>query len=153
MSTTTILFAAIVMVAAGWILALFWVIDMKHTYESSAQEDAERLADERFREMCENTEYRVHYDRYIVCGKGYQIEEDKKITMYAQKITPQPGQIYVNRNGGTYRCLRLTADGDPVMMNMDTGWLLTAHDCRVYHDGQIDWLYSYNCKFMEGAVC
>ena len=151
MNAQVIMAGAVLLCCGIAAMALMWVLAMREAYDSSTREEAERLADERFREMCENTEYRVHFDKYIVCGQGYQQQEDK-ITMYAQKITPQPGQIYVNRNGGTYRCLRLTADGDPVMMQMDTGWLLTAHDCRVYHDGQIDWSSSYDCKFMEGAV-
>jgi|GEM_PF-6948713 len=152
MTPEQVYLVALILVLGVIAIALMWVLAMREAFDSSVDDEADRRADERFREMCDNTEYRVHYDRYIVCGQGYQQQEDK-ITMYAQKITPQPGQIYVNRNGGTYRCLRLTADGDAVMMQMDTGWLLTAHDCRVYHDGQIDWLYSYNCKFMEGAVC
>lgn len=152
MTPEQVYLAAMMLVIGVIAIALMWVLAMREAYESSTEEEADRLADERFREMCDNTEYRVYYDRYIVCGQGYHNQEDK-ITMYAQKITPQPGQIYVNRNGGTYRCLRLTADGDAVMMQMDTGWLLTAHDCRRFADGQIDWAYSYNCKFMEGAVC
>lgn len=153
MTPTQIYIAALVLVSTVIALAVMWVLAMRHTYKSSAKEDGERIADERFREMCENTEYRVHYDRFIVCGKGYNEQEDKQITMSTQRFTPQQGCIYVNRNGGTYRCLRITPDGDPVMMNIDTGWLLTAHDCRRFADGQIDWAYSYNCKFMEGAVC
>lgn len=84
---------------------------------------------------------------YILCGKGY---EDPQAV--SQRFVPVPGRLYVNRNGYVYKCLRLNADGDPVLMQMDTGWLLTATGCRVYHDGQIDWLSSYDCRFMEGAV-
>ena len=131
------------------IIALYWVLTMKRTYESSAREDAERIAEQRFREMCENTEYHVQYAQYILCGKGYTADKHPEI---AQSFVPVPGRLYVNRNGYVYKCLRLNADGDPVLMQMDTGWLLTATGCRVYHDGQIDWLSSYDCRFMEGAV-
>jgi hypothetical protein len=131
------------------IIALFWVLTMKRAYESSAKEDAERIAEEMFREMCESTEYHVQYAQYILCGKGYTADKHPEI---AQSFVPVPGRLYVNRNGYVYKCLRLNADGDPVLMQMDTGWLLTANGCRVYHDGQIDWLSSYDCRFMEGAV-
>lgn len=131
------------------IIALFWVLTMKRAYESSAKEDAERIAEEMFREMCETAEYHIHSDQYILCGKGYTADKHPEI---AQSFVPVPGRLYVNRNGYVYKCLRLNADGDPVLMQMDTGWLLTANGCRVYHDGQIDWLSSYDCRFMEGAV-
>ncbi|MBQ5686868.1 MAG: hypothetical protein IIV23_04130 [Ruminococcus sp.] len=131
------------------IIALFWVLSMKRTYESSAREDAERIAEQRFRVMCENTEYHVQYAQYILCGKGYTADKHPEI---AQSFVPVPGRLYVNRNGHCYKCLRLTADGDPVMMQMDTGWLLTATGCRVYTDGQIEWDSSYDCRF-GGAVC
>lgn len=149
MNTITIFYAAIVLVVVGWIAAAAWVIGMKHAYESSAREDAERIAEQRFREMCENIEYRVYYDQYILCGKGYTADKHPEI---AQSFVPVPGRLYVNRNGYVYKCLRLNADGDPVLMQMDTGWLLTAVGCRVYHDGQIDWMSSYDCRFMDSAV-
>lgn len=149
MSTIAIFYAAIVTVVAGWIAALVWVLAMKHTYEDSAHEDAERIADEMFREMCETAEYHIHSEQYILCGKGYTADKHPEI---AQSFVPVPGRLYVNRNGYVYKCLRITSDGDPVMMQMDTGWLLTATGCRVYHDGQIDWMSSYDCRFMEGAV-
>ena len=141
--------AAFLYAAAIAAIALIWVRLMKHTYEGSAHEDAERIADEMFREMCETAEYHIHSDQYILCGKGYTADKHPEI---AQSFVPVPGRLYVNRNGCVYKCLRLNADGDPVLMRMDTGWLLTATGCRVYHDGQIDWLSSYDCRFMEGAV-
>ena len=146
MTPTQIYLAALLLVCAVIAMALMWVIDMKHTYESSAKEDAERIADERFREMCENTEYRVHYDRYIVCGKGYQTEEDK-ITM-TKSIMPSAGALYVHLSGRVYKCLRITTDGCPVMMDINTGTLLTVSGCRANSDGKVEW----NCV-AEVAVC
>lgn len=149
MTTIAYTLAVFVYALGVAIIALFWVLSMKRTYESSAKEDAERIADERFREMCESAEYRVYSDKYIVCGKGYTADKHPEI---AQSFVPVPGRLYVNHNGYVYKCLRLNADGDPVMMQMDTGWLLTAAGCRVYHDGQIDWMSSYDCRFMDSAV-
>lgn len=149
MTTMICTLAAFLYAATVAAFALLWVLSMKHTYESSAHEDAERIAEQRFREMCESAVYRIHSDKYIVCGKGYTADKHPEI---AQSFVPVPGRLYVNRNGYVYKCLRITSDGDPVMMQMDTGWLLTAAGCRVYHDGQIDWMSSYDCRFMDSAV-
>ena len=69
-----ILAGVIVLVAA--IIAIFIMreILIRETYREEADEDGDRMADERFEEMVENatTQYRVHYDRYVVLGKGYQ---------------------------------------------------------------------------------
>ena len=149
MNTITIFYAAIVLVVVGWIAAAAWVIGMKHAYESSTKEEGERIAEQRFREMCENTEYHVQYAQYILCGKGYTADKHPEI---AQSFVPVPGRLYVNRNGECYKCLRLTPERDAVMMRMCDGWLLTATGCREYTDGQIDWMSSYDCRFMDSAV-
>ncbi len=63
--------------------------------------------------------------------------------MERRKFTPVPGQIYRNRGGGEYRCLRGLLDAyHAVMQNTVSGWILQAHGCGVYPDGTIDWDYS-----------
>lgn len=101
------------------------------------------LGQEIAEETSEPQQYRIVTDQqYIMCGKGF--EEPQQI---ARRFVPVPGRLYVNRNGYVYKCLRLTADGDAVMMRMSDGWLLTATGCRVYTDGQIEWDSSYDCRF------
>ena len=41
-------------------------------YHEEAVEEAERMADELYNDMVENTEYHVQYDRFVVLGKGYK---------------------------------------------------------------------------------
>lgn len=127
--------AAFLYVAAVAAIALIWVLSMKHTYEDSAHEDAERIAEEMFREMCETAEYHIHSDQYIICGKGYKAQEDK-ITM-TKSITPSSGALYVHLSGDVYKCLRTTADGCAVLMDINSGTLLTVTGCRTYQDGKI----------------
>lgn len=45
---------------------------VRETYREEADEEGDRLAEERFEEMVENTEYHVHFDQYVVLGKGYK---------------------------------------------------------------------------------
>lgn len=127
--------AAFLYAAAVAAIALIWVLSMKHTYESSAHEDAERIAEEMFREMCETAEYHIHSDQYILCGKGYKSQEDN-ITM-TRATTLRPGGLYVHLSGDVYKCLRTTADGCAVLMDINSGTLLTVTGCRTYQDGKI----------------
>lgn len=127
--------AAFLYAATVAIIALFWVLSMKRAYETSAKEDAERIADERFREMCETAEYHIHSDQYILCGKGYKSQEDN-ITM-TRATTLRPGGLYVHLSGDVYKCLRTTADGCAVLMDINSGTLLTVRSVRAYQDGKI----------------
>ncbi len=127
--------AAFLYAAAVAAIALIWLLSMKHTYEDSAHEDAERIADEMFREMCETAEYHIHNDQYILCGKGYKSQEDN-ITM-TRATTLRPGGLYVHLSGDVYKCLRTTADGCAVLMDINSGTLLTVTGCRTYQDGKI----------------
>lgn len=146
MTPEQVYLAALLLVLGVIAKALMWVLAMREAYESSTEEEADRLADERFREMCDNTEYRVHYDRYIVCGKGYHNKEDK-ITM-TKSITPSAGALYVHQSGRVYKCLRITTDGCSVMMDINNGTLLTVSGCRAISDGKVEW----DC-IAEVAVC
>lgn len=127
--------AAVLYAAVVAAIALIWVLSMKHTYEDSAHEDAERIAEEMFREMCETAEYHIHSDQYILCGKGYKSQEDN-ITM-TRATTLRPGGLYVHLSGDVYKCLRTTADGCAVLMDINSGTLLTVTGCRTYQDGKI----------------
>lgn len=127
--------AAFLYAAAVAAIALIWVLSMKHTYEDIAHEDAERIAEEMFREMCETAEYHISSDQYILCGKGYKSQEDT-ITMI-KATTLRPGGLYVHLSGDVYKCLRTTADGCAVLMDINSGTLLTVTGCRTYQDGKI----------------
>jgi hypothetical protein len=127
--------AAFLYAAAVAAIALIWVLTMKRAYESSAKEDAERIAEEMFREMCETAEYHIHSDQYILCGKGYKSQEDN-ITM-TRATTLRPGGLYVHLSGDVYKCLRTTADGCAVLMDINSGTLLTVRGVRAYQDGKI----------------
>lgn len=135
MTAIIVTLAAFLYAAAVAAIALIWVISMKHTYEDSAHEDAERIAEEMFREMCETAEYHIHSDQYILCGKGYKAQEDT-ITM-TRATTLIPGGLYVHLSGDVYKCLRTTADGCAVLMDINSGTLLTVTGCRTYQDGKI----------------
>ena len=74
--------------------------------------------------------------------------------MERQKFTPLPGQIYRNRGGGEFRCLRGLSDlYHAVMQNTASGWTLHAHGCGVYPDGAIDWDYSSCGYFAKEVKC
>lgn len=135
MTTIAYTFAAFVYALGVAIIALCWVLSMKRTYESSAKEDAARIAEEMFREMCETAEYHIHSEQYILCGKGYKAQEDN-ITM-TRATTLRPCGLYVHLSGDVYKCLRTTADGCAVLMDINSGTLLTVTGCRTYQDGKI----------------
>lgn len=71
----------------------------------------------------------------IICGKGYEDLEDN-ITM-TRATTLRPGGLYVHLSGDVYKCLRTTADGCAVLMDINSGTLLTVTGCRTYQDGKI----------------
>lgn len=135
MSSIIIMCAVVMLLTSVMAMALMWVLSMEHTFRSSVREEAERLAEQRFAEMCANAEYRVHYDQYIICGQGFETQEDK-ITM-TRATTLRPGGLYVHLSGDVYKCLRTTADGCAVLMDINSGTLLTVTGCRTYQDGKI----------------
>lgn len=83
---------------------------------------------------------------YILCGKGY---EDPQAV--SQRFVPMPGRLYVNRNGECYKCLRTTADSCAVLMDINSGTLLTVRSVRAYQDGKIDYQI-VECVRLAGAA-
>lgn len=75
-------------------------------------------------------------NNYIICGKGYYREDN--ITM-TRAITLRPGGIYVHISGRVYKCLRHTADGCAVLMDINDGTLLTVRGVYAYQDGKISY--------------
>lgn len=149
MSSIIIMCAVVMLLTSVMAMALMWVLSMEHTFRSSVREEAERLAEQRFAEMCANAEYRVHYDQYIICGQGFETQEDK-ITM-TRATTLRPGGLYVHLSGDVYKCLRTTADGCAVLMDINSGTLLTVRSVRAYHDGKIDYQI-VECARLAGAA-
>ena len=63
------------------------------------------------------------------------------------KFSPEVGTIYENHGGGTFKCL--SANGyNAVMRNVKSGWQFVAHICHKYENGQIDWEYSTEGRFV-----
>lgn len=149
MSSIIIMCAVVMLLASVMAMALMWVLSMEHTFRSSVREEAERLAERRFAEMCESAEYRVYCDQYIICGQGYHEQEDK-ITM-TRSTELQRGGLYVHISGQVYKCLRLTDNGCAVLMNLNDGELLTVRGCREYQDGKIDYQI-VECVRLAGAA-
>lgn len=133
MNALTATLATFVYIAVVAAMALMWV---------SAQEPA---SDRR-------TERAGHESRdpYIICGKGYENQEDR-ITM-TRAITLAAGCLYVHISGQVCKCLRHTADGCAVLMDINTGALLTVCGCREYQDGKISYQIVENVR-TAGAVC
>ncbi len=52
------------------------------------------------------------------------------------------GEIYKNKNGGSFRCLESYDDGDALVQNVASGWTCWAHVVTMYDDGTIEWDYS-----------
>lgn len=73
----------------------------------------------------------------IICGKGYEDLEDGIIM--TRHIELRPDALYVHLNGSVVKCLRRTADGCAVLMDINNGKLLTVRGCREYPDGKISW--------------
>ena len=62
----------VVLVSAIGIIAIMRDKLVREVYHEEAVEESDRMADARYREEIENTEYHVMYDRYVVLGKGYK---------------------------------------------------------------------------------
>ena len=131
MGVLTTIFASILCFAAIAAMALMW---------ASAQEP--RRKPERI-----GSTVHVHHDPDIICGKGYEELEDR-ITM-TRAINLRQGGLYVSITGQVFKCLRLTADSCAVLMDINSGDLLTVRGCREYHDGKIDWSKCVK----EASVC
>lgn len=62
---------------------------------------------------------------------------------------PEVGAVYENHGGGTFRCLRNKGGTTAVMQNVKSGWTFTAHECRRYGNGTIEWNWSTGGRFEE----
>lgn len=60
------------------------------------------------------------------------------------------GEVYLNRSGSEYRCLR-AVDADTYRMRSvgRYGWTFNAHVVTMYADGTIEWDYSTEGRFEE----
>lgn len=67
-----VFFGVLVLFAALVAIAIMREILIRETYREEAEEDADRMADEEYEALIESTEYHVHFDRYIVLGKGFK---------------------------------------------------------------------------------
>ena len=61
---------------------------------------------------------------------------------YPALITPVVGAVYHNRCGFDYRCVKLTSDGNAVMVRLSDDWTLVAHGVRQFDNGDIEWDWS-----------
>ena len=71
----------------------------------------------------------------IICGKGYEDLEDEVIM--TRHIELRPDALYVHLSGSVVKCLRRTADGCAVLMDINSGTLLTVRGVYEYQDGKI----------------
>lgn len=62
-------------------------------------------------------------------------------------FVPEAGKVYRNHGGGTFRCLRELGGTTVEMQNTKSEWTFTAHGCRIYGDGTIEWDYSTRGRF------
>lgn len=125
--------AVFVYVAAVAAMALMWVTAQEPEIRPSVREETHGAA----------------HDPYIICGQGYHDQEDK-ITM-TRAIELTAGAMYVHISGSVYKCLRTTADGCAVLMDINSGTLLTVRSVRAYQDGKIDYQI-VECVRLAGAA-
>ena len=76
-----------------------------------------------------------HGHAAIICGKGYEDLEDGIIM--TRHIELRPDALYVHLSGSVVKCLRRTADGCAVLMDINSGTLLTVRGVYEYQDGKI----------------
>lgn len=131
MSPIIVFYAAIVLVCGGWFLALLWVISMREAFREDKPQSIPRR------------------ESYIICGKGYYREDS--ITM-TRAITLRQGGLYVHISGQVYKCLRNTSDGCAVIMEINTGELLTVCNVCAYQDGKIDYQIVESVRMAGAAV-
>ena len=59
------------------------------------------------------------------------------------------GQVYQNKGGGAFLCIKQIDENVYVMLNIKSSWMLHAHNITMYEDGTIEWDYSSNGYFSE----
>lgn len=81
--------------------------------------------------------------------------------MQRKYFMPAVGQIYINRNGSTYRCISNAEYPDEILMRravdlgehrssmlrITDGWSITVHGICRYEDGSVEWNYSSGGSF------
>lgn len=68
--------------------------------------------------------------------------------MNGKRITPAQGNVYRNKGGGEFLCIR-GYDGNAVMQNIASQWTFEANGVIQYEDGTIEWDYSTGGHFVE----
>lgn len=69
--------------------------------------------------------------------------------MAARPFCPVAGEVYDNRNGQSYLCLRVLSDQAAEMENLQSGWRFIAHRFYVWPDGYIEWGCSTSGRFVK----
>lgn len=75
--------------------------------------------------------------------------------MFRTRFKPVEGETYINRNGGAYKCVGSIHETpycvgpaySARLVNLASGWELTANGLIMYPDGTIEWDYSSNGRF------
>ena len=68
--------------------------------------------------------------------------------MKGKLFIPTVNRVYRNKNGSSYRCVESSPERT-VFINILSGWILNAHEVRMYDDGKIDWDYSEGGHFVR----
>ncbi len=67
--------------------------------------------------------------------------------MNGKLIIPKINKVYRNKNGSSYKCIEASSEKS-VFVNVLSGWMLNAHEVRIYEDGKIDWDWSEGGHFV-----
>ena len=121
MSAISYFIATLLLIGAIAFMALLW----------SAGISDDVMREERVREHAGSSQ------GHIICGQGYEDLEDDIIMTRAIQLAQN--KLYVHLSGSVVKCLRLTADGCAVLMDINSGELVTVRGCRAYPDGKIEW--------------
>ena len=57
------------------------------------------------------------------------------------------GQVYQNKGGGSFLCIKQIDENVYQMLNIKSGWMLEAHEITIYEDDTIEWDYSSHGYF------
>lgn len=68
---STVMAGVLLIVSAICVLAVLYIRLMRDVYREEADEEADRMAELRYQEMLDHTEYRVWWQSYVGLGKGY----------------------------------------------------------------------------------
>lgn len=68
---STVMAGVLLILTAIGTLTVLYIRIMRDVYREEADEQAERMAEQRYQEMIDSTEYRVWWRSYVGLGKGY----------------------------------------------------------------------------------